>query len=110
MARPMCLLLLDRDPERRTLVRSAMRRRADLVLAAGSPAEAWRYLEQSAVPIDRALIDIALAGDSAVSFAAELQGRFPEVGIVLSVDQPLDTEFRTLRKPYGVPELWAAMV
>lgn len=86
-----------------------MRRRADVVFTANSVEEAWGFLRQSAVPIDRALIDADLPGDSALTFASELRIRYPEVGIVMSVDSALDVGFGQLLKPYALHELWAAI-
>jgi ActR/RegA family two-component response regulator len=105
----MCLLLLDADPDRQTLVRAAMRRRADMVLTAGSPEEAWKILEQTTIPIDRALIDQSFAGNTGFAFAEDVHQRYPGMAIVLCVSAPWEGKFRTLPKPYGVNDLWAAM-
>lgn len=108
MARPICLLLVDIDPFYLDMVRRAMRRRADMMLDADSIAEARRRVEQSALPIDWIMIDMAM-GEEALSFAEETRDRHPEIGILLTAASPLDTEFRLLQKPYGTGELWAAL-
>ena len=108
MARPICLLLVDSDPIYRDKVRGALRRRADMMLAAGSIAEARQRMEQSAVPIDWIMIDPAV-GDDALGFAQETRIRHPGIGIVLAAASPLDSEFRFLQKPFGVGDLWAAL-
>ena len=108
MARPICLLLVDTDPTYRDMVRGALRRRADMMLAAGSIAEARQRLEQSAVPIDWIMIDPAV-GDDALSFAEETRNRHPGIGILLTSDSPLVSGFRHLQKPFGTGDLWAAL-
>jgi hypothetical protein len=107
LARPICLLMVDTDPDRLALVRGAMRRRADMMLTASSTEEAWRRLEQSALPIDWILVDVQ--DDGALSFATELRRRNPTIGILLTVNPPFASDFRMLSKPYGIRELWAAM-
>ena len=99
--------MVDTDPDRLALVRGAMRRRADMMLTASSTEEAWRRLEQSALPIDWILVDVQ--ADEALSFATELRRRNQTIGILLTVDSPLVCDFRMLSKPYGIRELWAAM-
>ena len=107
MARPKCLLLVDTDGARQALVRGALRRRADLVLVAASSSDAWRCLEECAVPIDWVLFDESVEG--AIAFATELRRRDPRIGIMLSVESAMDSPIQLLRKPYTERDLWAVM-
>ena len=108
MARPICLLLVDSDPIYRDMIRGALRRRADMMLAVGSIAEARQRLDQSAIPIDWIMIDPAV-GEDVLSFAEETRTRHPEIGILFTADSPLDSGFRHLTKPFGTRDLWAAL-
>ena len=90
------------------MVRGAMRRRADMMLVAGSIAEARQRLELSALPIDWIMVDLAVS-DDALSFAEETSTRHQEIGILLTAVSPLDSKFRLLQKPYGAGDLWAAL-
>ena len=108
MARPICLLLLDADPIYRDMVRGAMRRRADMMLVAASVAEARQRMEQSGLPIDWIMIDVEMS-EGVVSFAEETRKRHPDIGIVLTSASPFDSEFKVLRKPFSVGDLWAAL-
>lgn len=109
MARPMCVLLVNDDTAIQDLVRRAMRRRLDLVLTAGSAAQAWHCLEHTAVPIDQALIDAVLPDSDGLLFAAGIRGKYPDIGITLSAESALMTEFRILLKPFTVYDLWMAL-
>ena len=101
--------MVDADPDRRAVVRGAMRRRGDMMLIASSVEEARQRLEQSAIPIDWILIDVDCGGDSASRFAGEVKRKHMELGILLTVDTRLESEFKQLQKPYDTRELWAAM-
>ena len=109
MARPICLLMVDSDPERQAMVRGAMRRRADMMLTAGSIDEARRSLAHCAIPIDWILIDLSTNGDNALAFAAEVRTGNKAIGILLTADEPFDSEFRVLGKPYARRDLWTAL-
>ena len=109
MARPICLLMVDADPDRLGVVRGAMRRRADMMLTAGSIDEARRCLAHSALPIDWILIDLATNGDDALALAAEVRHGNKDIGILLTADEPFESEFRIMLKPYGLRDLWAAL-
>ena len=109
MARPICLLMVDSDPDRLALVRGAMRRRADMMLTAGSTNEARRRLAECAIPIDWILIDLATNGDDALAFAAEVRNGNKDIGILLTAEEPFESEFRVMGKPYGLRDLWAAL-
>lgn len=101
--------MVDSDPERLAIVRGAMRRRADMMLTASSTDEARRCMRECALPIDWILIDLACAGDGALSFAAEVRRTFGQIGILLTADSPFESEFRLLPKPYVARDLWAAL-
>jgi len=109
VARPICLLMVDTDPDRRAVVRGAMRRRGDMMLTASSIEEAWQRLEQSALPIDWILVDLDHAGAEALTFAAEVRKKNRDLEILLTTETRLDSDFKQLQKPYGTRELWAAM-
>lgn len=109
MARPLCLLMVDSDPERLAVVRAAMRRRADVFLSAGSATEARRCLEACAIPIDWILIDLSEADDGRLALAEELNRTAAPLRILLTVDRLFDSNLRQLRKPYGVQDLWTAL-
>ena len=101
--------MVDTDPDRRAVVRGAMRRRGDMMLTASSIEEAWQRLEQSAIPIDWILVDLNHGGGETLNFAMEVRRRNTELGILLTVDTPLESEFKQLQKPYDTRELWSAM-
>jgi CheY-like chemotaxis protein len=101
--------MVDSDPQRLAVVRGAMRRRADLVLTAASAAEARRCLEQCALPIDWILIDLTSVGDGALAFAAEVRSSNTQIGILLTVDSPFESEFKLLQKPFVDRDLWSAL-
>jgi hypothetical protein len=101
--------MVDSDPERLATVRGAMRRRADVFLAADSATEARRCLEACALPIDWILIDLPEEDDGRLALAEEVRRTARPIGILLTVDRLVDCNFRQLRKPYGVQDLWAAL-
>jgi CheY-like chemotaxis protein len=101
--------MVDSDPERLSVVRGAMRRRADVFLSAASASEARRCLEACAIPIDWILIDLAEADNDRLALAEELNQTARPIGIVLTVDRLFDCNLRQLRKPYGVQDLWTAL-
>ena len=109
LARPICLLMVDSDPERLALVRGAMRRRADMMLTAGSIEEARQSLRQFALPIDWVLIDLGTNGDGGLAFAVEVRNGNSEIGILLTADAAFASDFPILTKPYFSHDLWAAL-
>ena len=101
--------MVDSDPERLAIVRGAMRRRADMMLTASSTDEARRCIQHCALPIDWVLIDVTCVGVGALNFAAEVRSAHGQMGVLLTVDSPFESEFRLLQKPYAARDLWSAL-
>lgn len=108
------ILLVDDDPDVRTMVESTLRERGYRVVAAASGAQALRMMVDQTDPIDLLLTDVAMPGMSGADLALIVQAAddVPVLFISGYAEQlgPDSARGRLLAKPFTPDDLMASVV
>lgn len=107
-------LLIDCDEPARRLSASVLEALGLTVVAASSPSEAIRLLEEGDQEIDLVLTDVVMRGMSGRALADRLQASRPDLKVLLTAENTynvlgyreiLEREVHVIAKPFGVTEL-----
>ena len=94
------VLVVEDEPSVRHLIDRLLTRRGHHVIAAPTATAAAAMLIDHGVPIDAALVDVALPGISGLTYATELQRAFPGARIVMMTGW-LDGDQVTAARAHG---------
>lgn len=109
-----CILVVDDDPEVRSVIRAMLEQAKYDVLEAGSPLEALRVAEERSSSIDLLLADVMMPGISGSALAERIRLLQPRVKVLLMsamaqknliAEGLLNPESKFISKPFTAPDL-----